>query len=90
MEAKLHTLQITPEGEARFMHTASASKKEMLHFYLIMNRFVNLIAYFMQGTDLEHLEDLHRILGQHGACLRPLENHSSHRINQLTHVFSLL
>lgn len=89
MEAKLHTPQVPPGNERQFMHAVFASDEEMLHFYLLMNRFVNPVTYFMEGTDLEHLEDLRRVLGQHGAFLRPLESHSFYGINQLVQGFSL-
>ena len=89
MEAKLHTPQVPPGDENQFMHAVFASDEEMLHFYLIMNRFMTPVTYFMQGTDLEHLEDLRRVLGQHGAFLHPLEKHPFYGINQLIQGFSL-
>lgn len=89
MEAKLHTPQVPPGDETQFMHAVFASDEEMLHFYLIMNRFVNPVTYFMESTDLERLEDLRRVLGQHGAFLHPLEKHSFRGIIQLIQGFSL-
>ena len=73
MEANLHTPQVPPGDANQFMHAAFASKEEMLNFYLIMNRFVNPVTYFMQRTDKERLEDLLITLGQYAHSLSPFE-----------------
>ncbi|MCD7925589.1 MAG: hypothetical protein LUI85_13230 [Bacteroides sp.] len=89
MEAKLHTPQVPPGDETQFMHAAFTSDKEMLDFYLIFNRFVNPVTYFMQRTDKRRLEDLLFILGKQAHFLFMLETNHFLGINPLVQGFGL-
>lgn len=64
MEAILNKEQVRPGDETQFMHAAFTSEEEMMTFYLILNRFVNPVTYYMQRPDVERLEDLQRTLGK--------------------------
>lgn len=64
MEAILNNEQVRPGDETQFMHAAFTSEEEMLTFYLILNRFVNPVTYFMQRPDVERLENLLQTLGK--------------------------
>lgn len=89
MEAKFTTPQVPPGDETQFMHVAFSSDDEMLNFYLIFNRFINPVTYFMQRPDIERLEDLYRMLKQQIAFLTPMENHNFSGINELTRAFGI-
>lgn len=64
MEAILNKEQVRPGDETQFMHAAFTSEEEMMTFYLILNRFVNPVTYFMQRPDVERLENLLQTLGK--------------------------
>lgn len=87
MEANLNTPQAAPGNESQFMHTAFASDDEMKNFYLIQNRFVNPVSYFMQRSDLERLEDLVRMLKQQENILTLLETFHFDGVGDLTRAF---
>ena len=89
MKAKFTTPQVPPGDETQFMHVAFSSDDDMLNFYLILNRFVNPVTYLMQRSDMERLEDLHRMLKQQAAFLTPMENHYFSGINELTRAFGM-
>lgn len=89
MEANSHTPQVPPGDETQFMHAVFTSDKEMLDFYLVFNRFVNPVTYFMQRTDKKRLEDLLFILGKQAHLLFLLETNHFLGINPLVQGFGL-
>lgn len=89
MEAKFTTPQVPPGDETQFMHAAFSSDDEMLKFYLLLNRFINPVTYFIQRSDMERLEDLDRVFKQRNAFLTPIEEHSFSGINELTRAFGI-
>lgn len=89
MEAKFTTPQVPPGDETQFMHVAFSSDDEMLKFYLLLNRFINPVTYFMQRSDMERLEDLYRILKQQTAFFTPLEEHNFSGVRELTRAFGM-
>ncbi|KXT45633.1 hypothetical protein HMPREF2531_03484 [Bacteroides intestinalis] len=89
MEATLDNGQFRPGNEAQFMYTVFASEREMLGFYLSLNRFVSPVTYFVQRTDTERLNNLLHTLGKFQLFMGRFGTYQSLGIKTLIEGFGL-
>lgn len=71
------------------MQNAFESEKEMLKFYLTMNRFINPLTYNMKRTELQRLQDLHDTLGMLAAFTGPVGTHQYDATGEIVKGFGL-